>query len=169
MEGTIITPSVSEQLRELLNSLDSRYDIILFDAGAGVGEVVLFFAQLAHEILLVVTPEPTSMMDAYATIKILARQYGRQTVHLITNQVKTVQPGKAGAAVTERLQQVVSQFLTAGNQISVHLNLIGSIPTDATVALAVGRQRLLVDIAPDAPSTVAISQIAKALQNRHPS
>jgi flagellar biosynthesis protein FlhG len=169
VEGTIITPSVSERLKELLNSVDSRYDIILFDAGAGVGEVVLFFAQLAHEILLVVTPEPTSMMDAYATIKILAKQYGRHAVHLIINQVKPEQPGKAGTAVAERLQQVVSQFLTPGDQISVHLNLIGSIPTDATVPLAVGRQRLLVDIAPTAPSTVAISQLAKTLQNRHPS
>jgi flagellar biosynthesis protein FlhG len=62
-EGTKLTPTLSKGLESLLSSLDHRYDVILFDAGAGIGDVVMFFANLADEILLVVTPEPTSLME----------------------------------------------------------------------------------------------------------
>jgi len=162
-EGTILTPWVAERLEELLKFVDSQYDAILFDAGAGIGDVVLHFARLAHEILLVVTPEPTSMMDAYATIKILAKLCGRHSIHLIVNQAGLKEPDITGAAVAERLQQVASRFLVSNNQAKMYLDLVGSIPTDSTFILAASRQQLLMDTAPEAPSATAIDLVAKAL------
>jgi flagellar biosynthesis protein FlhG len=55
-----------------------RYDVVLLDTGAGISDVVLFAVSLASVVLVVATPEPTSLTDAYATIKVLANQQKRQ-------------------------------------------------------------------------------------------
>jgi MinD-like ATPase involved in chromosome partitioning or flagellar assembly len=102
-------------------------------------------------------------MDAYATIKILAKLCGKHTIHLIVNQAGVEQADRTGAAVAMRLQQVASKFLTFNKQAAVNLNLIGSIPTDAAVMRATSRQLLLKNAAPEAPSMLAIDQIAKIL------
>jgi flagellar biosynthesis protein FlhG len=168
-EGTILTPWVADRLEELLKSIGIRYETILFDAGAGIGDVVLHFARLAHEILLVVTPEPTSMVDAYAIIKILAKLCGRQTIHLIVNQAGPKEAEITGIAVAERLQHVASEFIGSDIQATMHLDLIGSIPTDATFLRAASRQKPLVDTAPEAPSVAAIDKVAKTLLAGFPS
>jgi len=162
-EGTILTPWIVERLEELLASVSSQYDAILFDAGAGIGDVVIHFARLAHEVLLVVTPEPTSMMDAYATIKILAKLCGRRTIRLIVNRAGPKGADVTGAAVAGRLQHVAAKFLGSDNQSKVCLDLIGSIPTDSTFVRAASRQQLLVETAPEAPSVAAIERVAKTL------
>jgi flagellar biosynthesis protein FlhG len=168
-EGTILTPWIADRLEELLTSINSQYDTILFDAGAGIGDVVLHFARLAHEILLVVTPEPTSMMDAYATIKILAKLCGSRTIHLIVNQAGPKEADITGTAVAERLQQVASKFLGSKIQATMCLDLVGSIPTDATFLRAASRQKLLVETAPEAPSVAAIDKVARTLLASFPS
>jgi flagellar biosynthesis protein FlhG len=86
-EGAICTPQMAQKMESLLVRLESRYDAILFDVGAGVGDVVLLFANLAHEILLVVTPEPTSLMDAYATIKILNQLHERRIPLVVSKPI----------------------------------------------------------------------------------
>lgn len=164
LEGTVITPPMSDNLEALLSDLSAKYDIILFDAGAGIGEVVLFFARMAHKILLVVTPELTSMMDAYATIKILTKLYGRNNISLIVNKASPDRPDQIGSAVAKHLQQVVSRFLVSASQRPLQLNLIGSIPRDPTVARAISLQQLLADTDPRAPSSLFISQLAKTLE-----
>ena len=69
-EHTVLSKKLAEKMEALLNNLENRYDIILFDAGAGLGDVVLFFATLSHRILVVVTPEPTSNFPALSPPRI---------------------------------------------------------------------------------------------------
>jgi flagellar biosynthesis protein FlhG len=160
-EGATFTSTFAEHFETILRSLDSRYDAILFDAGAGIGDVVLYFANLAHEILLVVTPEPTSLMDAYATIKILNQLYKRREFLLIVNQANPDCSKQIGVAVTDHLQNVISKFL--GSQNPVQLKLIGCIPQDPAIPLAIRQRQLLQESNPQAPSTGLIRHFANFL------
>jgi flagellar biosynthesis protein FlhG len=166
LEGTTLTADISGALRALLGEVDLLYDAIVLDAGAGIGDIVLFFAQQAHEVLVVANPEPTSVMDAYATIKILVHVYGRREVNLIVNRGDTADPARTGATVAANLQQVVSRFLVRDDGLPVRIHLAGSIPSDPALAQSVVSQRLLFASNPKAPSMLAIAQLARTLCSR---
>ncbi len=160
-DDTVLTGNMAEKLESVLATLDSRYDAVIFDAGAGIGDVVMFFARAAHEILLVVTPEATSLMDAYATIKVLVSRYRRRAFRLIVNQANPSNPDQSGHVVASHLQKVIRKFLMAGGMAPVTLELAGCVPTDPTVARAISHQRLLSDLDPRAPSSVSLARIAE--------
>ena len=162
-DATTLTASARDDLKSLLHELGSRYEFLLCDAGAGIGEVVLFFAQIADDIVVVVTPEPTSLTDAYATIKVLARECGRTEVHVIVNLVAGATPYQAGGAVVSHLQQVASRFLLSNGTTPVRIPLLGVIPSDPAVPRAIARQQLLESAAPTAPATEAIALLAEQL------
>jgi len=163
-EAAAFTPVMGKNLEAAIRSLQNRYDVLLFDAGAGIGDVVLFFACLAHEILLVVTPEPTSIMDAYATLKILSQDYGKTEFLLLVNQADPHQPDRVAASIAGHLQKVISEYLASDN--SIRVELIGSIPTDPMIPRSVRQRQLLEKIAPLAPSTVLLSRMARLLDRR---
>jgi flagellar biosynthesis protein FlhG len=155
-EGTMVTRALAESMEAGFSALQDRYDIVLLDAGAGIGDVLLFFASLAHEILLVVTPEPTSVVDAYATIKILHQRHGRSEFLLTVNQ--------AGASIASHLRNVISRYLESDHP--VRLELIGSIPMDPAIPSAVRHRQLLVEFAPKAPATGIMASLADFLDKR---
>src|SRR3954451_19225411 len=74
VEYSRLTPEVRDQLLGVIQKVAPRYDRILLDTGAGISDVVLYAVSLADEVMVVATPEPTSLTDAYATIKVLAGQ-----------------------------------------------------------------------------------------------
>ena len=76
-------------------ALAPRFDHILLDTGAGISDVVLYAVSLADEVLVVATPEPTSLTDAYATIKVLATTQGRRKFNLLVNQTRKMGEGRA--------------------------------------------------------------------------
>jgi flagellar biosynthesis protein FlhG len=160
-EGTAYTSTFAKHFESILSSLDSRYDAILFDAGAGIGNVVLYFANLAHEILLVVTPEPTSLMDAYATIKILHQLHERHKFLLIVNQAAPDGSKQMGVAVADHLQKVISKFLGSPNPI--RLELIGCLPQDPAIPHSIRQRQLLRESNAQAPSTRLIHHFANFL------
>ena len=164
-EGTMFTQALAENIELFFNSLQDRYDAILFDAGAGIGDVVLFFANLAHEILLVVTPEPTSLMDAYATIKILHQLYGRNEFLLVVNQANPDCSSKIGTSIAGHLQNVVSKYLESDVN-RIRIELIGSIPMDPIIPQSVRQRQLLAETSPEAPSTCLLKQLADLLDMR---
>jgi flagellar biosynthesis protein FlhG len=162
-EGTVLTLELAQKVESLLNELESRYDAILFDAGAGIGDVVLFFAKLAHEVLLVVTPEPTSLTDCYATIKLLSQMHGRSDFLLLVNQANP--PSQIGASVANHLQRVISQFIEPkGKQVNVQL--IGSIPSDSAIPMSIQRRQLLAHCNPQAPAALSMHTLADLLHKR---
>src|SRR5256885_9993706 len=86
VEYSRLTPEVREQLLGVIQKVTPRYDRVLLDTGAGISDVVLYAVSLADEVAVVATPEPTSLTDAYATIKVLATQQQRRVIKLLVNQ-----------------------------------------------------------------------------------
>lgn len=157
VEYSRLTPEVRNQFLSVIQTLAPRYDVILLDTGAGISDVVLFSVSLASEVLIVATPEPTSLTDAYAAIKVLALQQKRQHVRFIVNQ--TARPGD-GRAIAGQLQQVLDRFVTTESGRPVRLMHLGDIPADPTVRDAVMRRQLLLLHTPGCPAALAVSQLA---------
>jgi flagellar biosynthesis protein FlhG len=160
-EGTVHTRALEDRIESILQSLESRYDIMLFDAGAGIGDIVMLFAAIAHETLLVTTPEPASLMDAYATIKILNQVHHRNRFLLVVNQASPDAPDRTGMAVTDHLRNVISRFLESAEPIRVEL--LASVPQDPAIPASVRKRRLLLDNSPQAPSALHITGLAGLL------
>lgn len=93
-----------------MTGLLPHYDIVLLDTGAGISDVVLFAVSLATEVLVIATPEPTSLTDAYATIKVLVGEQQRRIIRMVINQTARMGDGRA---ITTQLQQVLDRFVVA--------------------------------------------------------
>jgi flagellar biosynthesis protein FlhG len=160
VEYSRMTPEVREKLQQVIDEVAPRYDHVLLDTGAGISDVVLYTVSLAGEVLVVVTPEPTSLTDAYATIKVLATTQGRRRVQLLVNQTR-----KAGEAraVRQQLQQVVDRYVNPGLEAPVRLELLGEVPADAAVREAVQRRQLLMELLPGTPPALALLTVAQRL------
>ena len=160
VEYSRLTAEVRDQLLRIIDTLAPRFDHILLDTGAGISDVVLFAVSLADDVLVVVTPEPTSMTDAYATIKVLATQQQRREIRLVVNQVGRSGEGRG---MRNQLQLVVDRFvpalLPAGGAAPV-LQLLGEVPLDPAVREAVQRRRLLVETMPGCAAAQAVEAIA---------
>ena len=137
-----------------LAELDSMADVILIDTGAGLSHNVLGFVLAAEEVIVITTPEPTAIADAYATIKVVARENPEAVMRLVVNMATTEAEAHATA---ERLRMVSKQFL------NVNLELLGYIPSDASVLRAVRAQRPVSLDNPNSPVTRAISAIVERL------
>ncbi|MES1162876.1 MAG: MinD/ParA family protein, partial [Rhizobacter sp.] len=115
---------------------------------------------LADDVLVLATPEPTSMTDAYATIKVLATQQQRHAIRLVVNQVGRVGEGKV---IRNQLQLVVDKFvvplLPEGSAAPV-LELTGEVPLDPAVREAVQKRQLLVEMLPGSAAAQAVDAIA---------
>jgi flagellar biosynthesis protein FlhG len=145
-----------QQMREL----EEDADLILIDTGAGVGPNVLAFLVGADQQLVVTTPEPTAVTDAYAVIKTLSfqrRDPPDLDVRVLVNMVR--EPAE-GRAVFQRLQKVCERFLQLSPRYAGH------VPLDPRVGQAVRRRRPFVLDSPSAPASASISQLAHRM-DRH--
>ena len=161
VEYSRLTPEVRDDFLRIMGGLVPHYDIVLLDTGAGISDVVLFAVSLASEVLVVATPEPTSLTDAYATVKVLVGQQKRQNIRMVINQTARIGDGRA---ITMQLQQVLDRFVSTEPGRPVKLIHMGDIPADPTVRQAVMRRQLLVQAAPGSPAGLAISQLAQKMQ-----
>lgn len=161
VEYSRLTPEVRDEFLRIIGGLVPNYDVVLLDTGAGISDIVLFAVSLASEVLMVATPEPTSLTDAYATIKVLVGQQQRQTVRVVINQA--TRPG-SGQAITNQLQQVLDRFVVTEPDRPIRLIHMGDIPVDPEVRQAIMRRQLLMQATPGCPAGVAISQLARKLE-----
>ncbi len=160
VEYSRMTPEIRDQLQRVITEVEPRFDHVLLDTGAGISDVVLYTVSLAGEVLVVVTPEPTSLTDAYATIKVLATTQGRRRFNLLVNQTRKMGEGRA---VRQQLQQVVDRYVNPGLDSPVRLELLGEVPSDPAVRDSVLRRQLLTELMPGAPAAVAIGNVAAKL------
>jgi flagellar biosynthesis protein FlhG len=165
VEYSRLTPQVREQLVEIIAQVRPRFDRILLDTGAGISDVVLHAISLADDVLVVVTPEPTSMTDAYATIKVLATLQKRRRIRIVVNQVSAAGEGRT---IRNQLQLVVDRFVqpqlkAQGDDEPIVLELLGEIGSDAAVREAVQKRSLLMLGAPGSAAARAITAIAAKL------
>ena len=161
VEYSHLRREVRDEFLRIMEILSPRYDVVLLDTGAGISDVVLFAVSLAAEVLLVVTPEPTSLTDAYATIKVLSSQQKRQNIRMIVNQA--TRPGD-GRAITVQLQQVVDRFVPGEPGKPVKLVHVGDIPVDPSVRQAIMRRQLLMQITPGCAAGLAMVQLANKIE-----
>jgi flagellar biosynthesis protein FlhG len=162
VEYSRLTPEVRGDFLRIIESLVPHYDIIVLDTGAGISDVVLFSVSLASEVIVVATPEPTSLTDAYATIKVLANQQKRQTLRMVINQTARLGDGRA---ITTQLQQVLDRFVTSDTGKPVRLVHMGDIPADPSVRQAIMRRQLLMSAMPGCPAALAVTQVAIKMQD----
>ncbi|MEH7126979.1 MinD/ParA family protein [Neobacillus drentensis] len=114
-----------------LGRLDGYADIILFDTGAGLSKESQRCHLAADEIILVTTPEPTAITDAYSVVKILNHQDSNLQVRLVVNRV---QNSKEGIAIANRVRMVTKQFLAK------EIDVLGFLPNDSIVFQSVLEQ-----------------------------
>jgi flagellar biosynthesis protein FlhG len=138
-----------------LAELEERADLILIDTGAGISPNVLSFTRAADEVLVVTTPEPTAITDAYAVVKVISREQSQRRVSLLVNQVCSA---AEAAVVHDRIAQVARQFL------GVSVFDAGYVLTDDQVPAAVRRRTPFVIGSPNAPASKCIVQLAIRLQ-----
>ncbi|WKB52278.1 MinD/ParA family protein [Eleftheria terrae] len=157
VEYSRLTPEVRDKFQSVIATLVPRYDYVLLDTGAGISDVVLYAVSLADEVAVVATPEPTSLTDAYATIKVLATQQRRRMLRLVINQV--ARPGD-GKAIAQQLQNVVDRFVSTPGGDPVRLSHLGDIPLDPSVREAVQRRQLLLELLPGSAAAQGVKAIA---------
>lgn len=140
-----------------LQELQSIYDFIVIDTMAGIGQNAVAFVAAADEVILVSTPEPSSIVDAYAMIKTIFNRRDDAVIRMVANMVGSPQQA---TAVAQKLSGVTQQYL--GRQIS----FLGSVPRDPHVSQAVMQSQPFVLRFPGAPSSKAIHEIATRLINQ---
>jgi flagellar biosynthesis protein FlhG len=149
---TALTESQQLMIQEQLEHISADRDVLLIDTGAGISPTVTFFASSAHDTIVVISPEPTSLTDAYALIKVLARQYREHRFKVLVNQAKS--PREANE-VFRKLDMAADRFL------HVAIDYIGYIPDDDYVPLAVMQQKAIAELFPDAPASHAFERLAR--------
>ena len=145
------------QLQYFLNQLgqfDSWADVILIDTGAGLNRMVLNFVMAADEVIVITTPEPTAVADAYAVIKTYASHGGTSPVRLVVNRVREVTEGNG---VVNKLSKVTQRFL------GLTLSHLGFVFEDRLVQKAVTSQVPLMIAYPDSVFARCIDKIAHTL------
>lgn len=142
-----------------LDEYEDDFDLVLIDTSAGIGDAVRFFTAAAQEVILVVSPEPTSLTDAYATVKVLSQEAGVQHFNVVVNPA----PGERAARdIFQKLTSVTNRF------ISAKVMFLGFIPRDENLQRAIMVQKPVVDLFPRSPSSRALAAIADKLLKERP-
>ncbi|MGE5653965.1 MAG: MinD/ParA family protein, partial [Bacillota bacterium] len=137
-----------------LEALDDLCDFILIDTGAGIGKAVLGFVLAAHEVVVVTTPEPTSITDAYATIKAICNRKPGAAIRLVINRAANLNDAQQAY---EKIRLAAERFLGAS------IPLLGSVPDDPAIAKAVMAQQPFFLSYPHADATLRLMELANAL------
>ncbi|MBN1613649.1 MAG: MinD/ParA family protein [Deltaproteobacteria bacterium] len=141
-------------LLDELNAVNENLDFVLIDTGAGIAGNVMYFNMAAKEIIVVTSPEPTSLTDAYALIKILYRRYARKRFRILVNMVKDPAEGKE---IFKRLSHATDHFL------NITIEYLGYILYDDKLPEAVKRQKALAELHPYAPASKCMASLAEKL------
>mgnify|MGYP005757843599 FL=1 len=140
--------------------LDHYADVVIIDTGAGISDTVIELVASSSEILLVATPEPTSITDAYALLKTLHRHDGfdaeSASIKMIGNRIQSYEEGKE---LYLKLNTVVNKFL------GMDMEYLGAIPYDECLPRAVMQQQPVSLAYPDAPSARALLELAMVLED----
>ncbi len=144
------------ELLEAMDALENKLDYLIVDTGAGIADNVLYFNLAVQERVVVLTPEPTSLTDAYALIKVMKLEHGIERFQVLVNMASDV---AAARQTYKRLHEACDQFLSG-----VSLDLLGFVPRDHTVRDAIMAQKPLVAYSPASPAAKAIAAAASTIE-----
>jgi flagellar biosynthesis protein FlhG len=149
-----LSPEQRDRLLDSLLTLETMADILLIDCGAGLSRTVLSFVSAADELIVITTPEPTAITDAYGIIKVVTKFKIHERVSLVVNQVRDHQEGNE---IADRFADVSRKFL------QVDVSFIGEICSDQQVVRAVKQQQPFITLYPRARATQDVQSIAGRL------
>lgn len=141
-----------------LGKLEGQCDFMVIDTGAGIANNVLSFAVMADDIIVLTTPEPTSLTDAYGVIKTATTREARGKYHLVVNRANSE---SQGIVIGQKLKSVCERFL------GVEVDVLGYVAEDRAVHSAVMKQEALVVHAPKSSAAQSIRRIATRLCNKN--
>lgn len=142
------------RLLEGLDSIPGSFDYVLIDTEAGISENVTYFNTAAQEILVVTTPEPTAITDAYALMKLLSVQFHEKHFNLVVNMVEN---DNDALDVYRKLTMVSSRYL------DISIDFLGSIPADKQMNDCIRKQKVISDLYPSSKVAGAFSNLAERI------
>ena len=149
-----VTRLEQKKLHKKLSRCSELADIIIIDTGAGLNRNVIEFVLAAQEVLLITTPEPTALADAYAVVKAYTTYTDRRNIKLVINRIRDEEECYE---VAEKINQTTKTFL------NVTVDCLGYIFEDKTVTEAVHSQEPFLIVNPDSPASRCISELVKSL------
>lgn len=142
-------------LMDEVSSLPHDFDYLIIDTAPGIDDNVLYLNSAVNDINVVLTPDPSSLADSYALIKVLNQVYKETRFSVICNFVRDE---AEGLSLFKRFSDVTSKFLC------VSLDYKGSIPLDSTLRSATKSQQLVLNTQPQSPSGLAIRALSQKLK-----
>ena len=143
-----------------LTKLDTMYDVVIIDTGAGITDSVMEFVMVSPEVLLVVTQEPTSITDAYSLLKVLRRKEKfnplYKTIHVVANRVDDADEG---LEIFNKINTVSTKFL------NTKLQYLGAVVQDRNASMAIIEQKPMVIAFPQSQASKDMTQVAYKLMN----
>jgi flagellar biosynthesis protein FlhG len=146
--------SARARLSAAIETLSERFDTLVMDTGAGIGDTAMSIAASAMDVVVVVTPEPLSLADAYACLKVLSQRQGVKRAFVLPNAIRS--PSEAEEAVG-RLQALVDRFL------GITIVPLPAVPHDPAIRVAAGAGVPLLLHSPDSPAARAINKVARRI------
>jgi flagellar biosynthesis protein FlhG len=140
------------KLLDELDMLEEEFDIMIIDTEAGISENVTYFTVAAQEIVVVVSPEPTSITDVYALIKLLATRYSEHHFKVLVNMARD---SEDALEVFRKLANVAGRFL------DISLDYLGCVVKDEKLVEAVKKQKAVFQLFPDCEATGCFATLAK--------
>lgn len=148
-------------LVQKLYELDELADVILVDTGAGIADTVLEFVSASNEVVIVATPEPTSITDAYALLKTLNRKSDFSKDNTVIKMVANrIQDRAEGEALHQKLSLVVDKFL------NIKIDYLGGILQDISCSKAIMQQQPVIISYPNSPTAKSVAGIAARLMDK---
>lgn len=138
-------------LADFIKSVSAGFDYVIIDTAAGIGSSVLWYNRLSDHNIFILTPDPTSMTDAYALIKLLSRDHGINRFNLVLNFVRGIREGNH---TVDTIKRVTQRFL------HLELSHLGSVPEDKAVRRAVLDQVPFIEQAPGSRAARAVHDLA---------
>jgi flagellar biosynthesis protein FlhG len=151
-----------DQKIQILTQLDlliDSVDILFIDTAAGISSNVMDFNATAQEVVVVVSPEPTSITDAYALMKVLSLKYSGKACKLIVNMVRRPEEGRE---VFRQLQIVTDRFL------DITIEYLGYVLFDGKVTKGVKNQKIVSELYPDTLASRCFSDISRKISSMSP-
>jgi flagellar biosynthesis protein FlhG len=156
LDAADCSPAALGDILSQLEDFERQHDFLIIDTGTGIHRTVRHFVAAAQTTLIVTTPEPTAIADAYATLKALTAGSELLQAHLLVNQADSTDQARD---IIARVQQTARTFLRA-TVLSA-----GSIPRDPAVVQAVVRRKPFAAEAMRTPAGLAIEQLGRRIVN----
>lgn len=144
------------KLLQEFDAFEGETDVLLIDTGAGISANVAFFCLASQEIVVVTSPEPIALTDAYALIKVLFTRYQEKTFKVLVNSARDADEA---FEVFRKLSVAAERFL------NISLDYLGFVPVDDSIQKAVRRQKAFVDVYPGCKASLSLGEIARKLND----